>query len=285
MKFKRGDLVLVDPMNKMNQTRIGSTIHGVVVERGWRKSYVMSIENYDVLRIPNSLLVKLPVKNTPINVVERSREFSPKFSAGDCAIIRKLRDDCKDEFLCLAINNILYKMSSDDISYEVSHNLRDRIDASPNVMLNVCDFINSKTTTEWEAINRQVSTFTELALESEVSDDMYMMLNNWANVADSCTNNRVISAVDEYFEGIPITSETIIECIREITGKNDLSKCTYGDSDIIVLTVMHAMTLAPEDEYEVLSRDILESLYAMDVDNNIMDMLNGVIESYTTGEE
>lgn len=280
MKLKRGDMVIVDPLNKLKQCDVGSTIHGIVIESGWRRAYIISLETYEIFKIPKSYLVKVPDKDTPVKIC-RDNVFKPTFTDLEIefvmSLIHEQRKANRNDVADVLESHILNKMQADrrDNNITVAYNLKERNAYSPNILYSIGDFVESKTLDEWRTINSQIEAFH---CSIPVSSPNYSIISDWATTSENCCDAKLYSEVDNYFDGIPVDSYNIFECILELTHSKTLEDVERSYSDDVVMIITHAISLAPEAEQNEIKDDVVEQLRETGIDSRIceytIDVLN-----------
>lgn len=289
MKFKRGDVVIVDPLNTLKQSKYQSTILGIVLKVGFRKVTIMSIESYDVMEYPKRLLYVLPTKDTieQIRVVERSDTFCPKFTDTDIEFVCAIAKDYKARGYGNISENVKYlveKMQADrrDSNIKLQYNLFERTSARPNTMYGLADFVSEKSIEEWREINHQVASFVDSLNHTDYDD----LIADWFKVAESCEDKRITDAVDEYFEGVPVSVDNVVDCLIELSGADKLTDLTEGDADIATLVVLRSITLAAPEERAELAEELLKELPSRGLCSSVVSLIQDTTNSYNfSGDE
>lgn len=289
MKFKRGDVVIVDPLNTLKQSKYQSTILGIVLKVGFRKATIMSIESYDVIEYPKRLLYVLPSKDVinQIRVVERSDTFCPKFTDMDIEFVCAIAKDYKARGYGNISENAKYlveKMQADrrDSNIKLQYNLFERTSARPNTMYGLADFVSEKSIEEWREINHQVASFVDSLKHTDYDD----LIADWFKVAESCEDKRITDAVDEYFEGVPVSVDNVVDCLIELSGADKLTDLTEGDADIATLVVLRSITLAAPEERAELAEELLKELPSRGLCSSVVSLIQDTTNSYNfSGDE
>ena len=109
MKFKRNDMVLVDPENRIRNREIQGTLEGIVVEAGLFRSKVFSLQTYAIFTVPNRYLYSVE-KETDLSHVTIIRDTAPLFDPSEIieleTVIGSLDDEGSKEIIKKCISKI-----------------------------------------------------------------------------------------------------------------------------------------------------------------------------------
>ena len=111
MKFKKNDMVLVDPENRIRNREIEGTLTGIVINAGLFSCKVFSQQTYTIFTIPNKYLYNLEKANeADLSHVAIIRDSAPLFELSDIIELETVMSQLDDETSKDIIKKTIAKM-------------------------------------------------------------------------------------------------------------------------------------------------------------------------------
>lgn len=261
-RIKRGDICVFDPLNKLKQTSDG-TIHALVLETGFRKIKILSMETFDIMTCPKKYLFPVNFDDiAKVQITYRDETFVPKFEMEEIQLVNEVaklisehHDLDANGMLVDKLMRLSQKMQADriDNNIKVDANLYQRTSAA---VYNVEHLLDTRTFKDWCDIDSTVIQF----MTSVADNTAKKLLADWAQIPD---NNKVLSMgkeIDEYLEGMDASDASIIvKCMESVFGC-ELNEIGSDKIDLLATALVHVLIKSNPEDMESILNDLYDEL-------------------------